>query len=92
MTKCDQKTSGDNLFLNLMHIREGIVIKCVLMVFQGLKSSQNTLKTLDWNIELYNYCTVAQIRKVILEQLELVEEQPYEWKISWCLKCASRVF
>ena len=25
MTKCDQKTSGDNFFLNFMRIREGLV-------------------------------------------------------------------
>ena len=25
MTKCDQKTSGDNFFFNFMRIREGLV-------------------------------------------------------------------
>jgi len=39
-----------------------------------VKSIQNTFKTLDWDIDLYNDCTVAQIREVILKQVQLSEE------------------
>jgi len=37
-------------------------------------SIQNTFKALDWDIDLYNDCTVAQIREVILKQVQLSEE------------------
>jgi len=39
-----------------------------------VKSIQNTFKSLDWDIDLYNDCTVAQIREVILKQIQLSEE------------------
>ena len=39
-----------------------------------MKSIQNTFKSLDWDIDLYNDCTVAQIREVILKQIQLSEE------------------
>jgi len=39
-----------------------------------VKSIQNTFKTLDWDIDLYNDCTVAQIREVMLKQVQLSEE------------------
>eukprot|EP00092_Neocalanus_flemingeri_P019356 GFUD01020966.1.p1 GENE.GFUD01020966.1~~GFUD01020966.1.p1 ORF type:complete len:398 (+),score=94.29 GFUD01020966.1:59-1252(+) len=39
-----------------------------------VKSIQNTFKSLDWDIDLYNDCTVSQIREVILKQIQLSEE------------------
>ena len=39
-----------------------------------MNSIQNTFKSLDWDIDLYNDCTVAQIREFILKQIQLSEE------------------
>ena len=40
-----------------------------------VKSIQTTFKTLDWSVDLYNDLTVAEIRKVILEQIQLSERE-----------------
>ena len=39
-----------------------------------VKSIQNTFKTLDWEIDLYNDLTVSQIRDVILKDLQLSDQ------------------
>jgi len=59
----NQKTFAPRLKLNP---RKGTEV--------DVKSIQNTFKSLDWDIDLYNDCTVSQIREVILKQIQLSEE------------------
>jgi len=59
----NQKTFAPRLKLNP---RKGTEI--------DVKSIQSTFKSLDWDVYLYNDCTVAQIREVILKQIQLSEE------------------
>lgn len=40
-----------------------------------VKSIQQTFKSLEWSVDLYNNLTVAEIRKVILEKVQLSETE-----------------
>ena len=42
MTKCDQKTSGDNFFFNFMRIREGLLSCPLLGQLGGTPSRHQT--------------------------------------------------